>query len=183
VAFLNDSFGTTLATAATALLSLSFVFASTAAEILGSCIFLFVKHPYDVGDRCDVDNAARKLSDKLVVEHIALLYTVFKRVADNKIVQIPNSVLNVSWIENISRSKAMKEKFSIWIPFDTPFEHIDSLKTEMKKFLLDRENAREFQPDIMVEVLSTAKLSEIEVGIEIRHKVCKVKRFIMCSSE
>ena len=45
VAFLNTSFTTTLATAGTALLSLSFVFATTTQEVLGSCIFLFVKHP------------------------------------------------------------------------------------------------------------------------------------------
>jgi len=43
VALLNSSFTTTLATAGTALLSLSFVFAMTAQEILGSCIFIFVK--------------------------------------------------------------------------------------------------------------------------------------------
>lgn len=46
VAFLNKSFVTTLATAGTALLSLSFVFSVTCQEVLGSCIFLFVKHSY-----------------------------------------------------------------------------------------------------------------------------------------
>ena len=39
VAFLNENFVTTLATAGTALLSLSFVFAATCQEVLGSCIF------------------------------------------------------------------------------------------------------------------------------------------------
>ncbi len=48
VAFLNSSFVSTLATTGTALLSLSFVFAASAQEVLGSCIFLFVKHPFDV---------------------------------------------------------------------------------------------------------------------------------------
>lgn len=48
VAFLNSSFTTTLATTGTALLSLSFVFSATCQEVLGSCIFLFVKHPFDV---------------------------------------------------------------------------------------------------------------------------------------
>jgi hypothetical protein len=37
------SVGTSLAGAGTVLISLSFVFAITAQEILGSCIFLFVK--------------------------------------------------------------------------------------------------------------------------------------------
>lgn len=39
----QESVGTTLAGAGTVLISLSFVFAITAQEILGSCIFLFVK--------------------------------------------------------------------------------------------------------------------------------------------
>jgi len=66
----QSSVGTTLAGAGTVLISLSFVFAITAQEILGSCIFLFVKHPYDVGDRVDIDDK------KYIVEHISLLYTV-----------------------------------------------------------------------------------------------------------
>ena len=48
VGFLDQGFTTTLATTGTALLSLSFVFAASAQEVLGSCIFLFVKHPFDV---------------------------------------------------------------------------------------------------------------------------------------
>lgn len=91
IAFLNTSFLTTLATAGTTLLSLSFVFSVTAQEFLGSCIFIFVKHPYDVGDRVDLG------TDKLIVDHISLLFTVFRRVAGTdigRLVQIPNNVLN-----------------------------------------------------------------------------------------
>lgn len=43
IAFLNTNFGTTLATAGTALLSLSFIFATTCQEILASILFLFHK--------------------------------------------------------------------------------------------------------------------------------------------
>lgn len=43
IAFLNTDFATTLATAGTALLSLSFVFSVTCQEILASILFLFYK--------------------------------------------------------------------------------------------------------------------------------------------
>lgn len=82
LSFLNTSFVTTLATAGTTLLSLSFVFAVTTQEFLGSCIFLFVKHPYDVGDRVDISG------EYLVVEQISLLYCVFTRIDNMKIVQV-----------------------------------------------------------------------------------------------
>ncbi|KAI8937127.1 hypothetical protein NX059_006341 [Plenodomus lindquistii] len=164
IAFLAPEFRATLATSATALLSLSFVFATTAQEVLGSCIFLFVKHPYDIGDRVDIT------AEQLTVEHIALLYTVFKRVTNGKTVQIPNIVLNGLWVENITRSKSMREQVSVFCAFDTSFEDINLLKQEMISFVRDPANSREFHPDIDVEVVSIAEMNKLELHVEIRHK-------------
>jgi hypothetical protein len=164
VAFLSPSFVGTLTTSATALLSLSFVFATTAQEILGSCIFLFVKHPFDIGDRVDIT------SEQLTVEHIALLYTVFKRVANGKTVQIPNIVLNTLWVENVTRSRAMREQVSVFCDFGTSFEDIHLLKLEMQSFLRDPANSRDFHPDTDIEVVSIAEMNKLELRVEIRHK-------------
>ena len=165
VGFLNASFTTTLATAGTALLSLSFVFSATAAEVLGSCIFLFVKHPFDVGDRVDIQDIS------LTVEHISLLYSVFKRVDTHKTVQIPNIVLNTVWIENVTRSKAMRERISMFISFDTSLEDITALKMEMQAFVGDKDNSRDFQSEVEVEVVGLAEMNKLELRVEVRHKV------------
>merc|ERR1712000_483526 len=69
LAFFQSSFVTVIAGAGTTLLSLSFIFAVTCQEFLGSCIFLFVKHPYDVGDRVVINDT------QLIVERISLLYS------------------------------------------------------------------------------------------------------------
>ncbi|KAI9886920.1 MAG: hypothetical protein M1823_001289 [Watsoniomyces obsoletus] len=164
VAFLNSNFSTTLATAGAALLSLSFVFATTAQEVLGSCIFLFVKHPYDVGDRVDINN------EQLTVEHISLLFSIFKRVNTHKVVQIPHVVLNTNWIENISRSKAMREQIKLFISFDTTMEDINALKNEMQAFVLSKENSREFLPEVEVEVVGIAEMNKLELLVEVKHK-------------
>lgn len=164
VAWLNRSFTTTLATAGTALLSMSFVFAATAQEVLGSCIFLFVKHPFDVGDRVDISDA------QYVVERMSLLYTVFRRVKDQKRTQVPNIVLNSNWIDNVSRSKAMREQIHLFVSFDTTFEDLDLLKKEMLNFVRDKDNARDFHPDIDIEVLGVAEMNKMELQLEIRHK-------------
>lgn len=166
VAFLNASLTTTLATAGTALLSLSFVFATTCQEVLGSCIFLFVKHPYDIGDRIDLNMG----TDQMVVEHISLLFTVFKRVNTGKKVQIPNIVLNTLWIENVSRSKAMREQISIFCAFDTTFDDIQTLREEMIKFVTAKENSRDYMPEVDIDVVGIAELNKMELRIEIRHK-------------
>lgn len=164
VAWLNRNFTTTLATTGTALLSLSFVFAATAQEVLGSCIFLFVKHPFDVGDRVDIGDS------HYVVDKISLLYTTFRRVQDYKKTQVPNIVLNSVWIDNVSRSKAMREQVNIFVSFDTSLEDIESLKKEMITFVRDKDNARDFQPDIEVEVIGLAEMNKLELKIDIRHK-------------
>ncbi|PGH27357.1 hypothetical protein AJ80_00835 [Polytolypa hystricis UAMH7299] len=164
VAFLNSGFGTTLAAGATAMLSLSFVFATTAQEVLGSCIFLFVKHPYDVGDRVDINDKP------LIVERISLLFTMFRSVTDQKTVQVPNIVLNTNWIDNISRSKAMREQVNLTADFGTTFGDIQLLKQEMQTFVQDKENNRDFQPEVDIEVLGVGDMNKLELRIEIRHK-------------
>ena len=164
VAFVNRSLTTMLATAGTALLSLSFVFATSAQEVLGSIIFIFVKHPFDVGDRVDIGGI------QLVVERISLLYTLFRRVQDQKKTQVANIVLNTTWIDNVSRSKAMKERITLDICFDTTFEDVELLKKEMQAFVADKENSRDFLPDTEIEVTDVGNMSKLELTVEIRHK-------------
>ena len=165
VGFLSPTTNAFFVTAGTALLSLSFVFAVSTQEVLGSCIFLFVKHPYDVLDRVDIGD------DQLIVEHISLLYTIFKKVNTHKLTQVPNIVLNSLWIQNVSRSKAMKEQLLIWIHFDTTLDDIQLLRNEMQAFVLDKENCRDFQPDIDVEVTGIHEMNKLELRVEIKHKV------------
>jgi len=184
VAFLSPNFITTLTTAGTTLLSLSFIFAVTAQEFLGSCIFLFVKHPYDVGDRVDITGPEKEC---LVVEQISLLYTVFKRIdcmkmvqvasiiqflciTANKGCQVPNIVLNSMWIENVSRSKAMKEQLEMFISFDTSLKDIETLRKEIEAFVRDPENSRDFQPDIALECTGIGNMDKLQLKVEIRHK-------------
>ncbi|KAI9728241.1 MAG: hypothetical protein M1834_007734 [Cirrosporium novae-zelandiae] len=164
VAFLNKNFTTTLATAGTTLLSLSFVFSATCQEVLGSCIFLFVKHPYDVGDRVDVSDV------QYTVDHISLLFTVFRQVSSHKTTQMPNNILNGLSIDNVSRSVAMREQLTMYISFDTSLEDIHLLKNELLKFVLDKENSRDFLPEVEVEVTGISEMNKLELKVDICHK-------------
>ncbi|GAW22040.1 hypothetical protein ANO14919_115750 [Xylariales sp. No.14919] len=167
LAFFQSSFITTLSTAGTALLSLSFIFSVTSQEILGSCIFLFVKHPYDVGDRVDITGSEK---EALIVEKISLLYSVFTRIDKMQVVQVPNIVLNNLWIENVSRSKAMKEVIEVNVSYGTSFEDIELLRLEMEKFVQAPDNARDFKPDISIGIGSVGDLDKITLQIAIKHK-------------
>ncbi|KAK4620900.1 Mechanosensitive ion channel protein [Fulvia fulva] len=167
IAFLNTNFVTTLATTGTALLSLSFVFSVTAQEILGSCIFLFVKHPFDIGDRVDI------AADRFTVEHISLLFTVFRRATGPKtgqLCQYPNIVLNSLSLDNVSRSKAQTEQVILDVSFDTSFDDIQILKNELNKFVAAPENNRDFQAEFEVEILGTTDMSKLQLQVDIMHK-------------
>ncbi|KAM7220856.1 Mechanosensitive ion channel domain containing protein [Rhypophila decipiens] len=167
LAVFQSSFITTLTTAGTTLLSLSFVFAVTTQEFLGSCIFLFVKHPYDVGDRVDIQGPEKI---QLVVEKISLLYTVFTRIDKMQVVQVPNIQLNNNWIENVTRSKAMKECIDVNVAFDTSFEDIELLRLEMEQFVRAPENSRDFQPDISISVGGVGDCDKLTLKLVIKHK-------------
>ena len=168
VIFFQSSIVNNITAAGTALLSLSFVFAVTAQEFLGSCIFLFVKHPFDVGDRVDIRNGPER--QQLQVEQISLLYTVFIRIDVNQLVQIPNIVLNTLWIENISRAKNMKEVIDVNVSFDTTFEDIELLREEMEQFVRHPDNARDFQQDFSISCGGVGDLDKLNLKIAIKHK-------------
>ncbi|KYK61282.1 Mechanosensitive ion channel family protein [Drechmeria coniospora] len=162
--FFRSSFATTIVSAGTTFLSLSFVFAVTAQEFLGSCIFLFVKHPFDVGDRVDIT------STKMIVDRISLLYTVFTRIDTKQVVQVPNIQLNNLWIDNISRSKAMTETMTLDVSYDTTFDDIENLRMEMETFVRSPENSRDFQPDFSISVGGMGDLNKLTLNISIKHK-------------
>ncbi|KAH9208782.1 Mechanosensitive ion channel-domain-containing protein [Leptodontidium sp. 2 PMI_412] len=161
--FFSDNFFKNMSLYTTSLMSFSFAFAGTVQEFTGSCIFLFVKHPYDVGDRVEINNV------DLIVEHISLLYTVFRRVDSQRKVQIPNIVNNGNWIENISRSQAMSEHFSLSISAATTFDEIEGLTDELKEFILADENRRDYK-DLDVEVLNVGDMTKLELRINLGYK-------------
>jgi hypothetical protein len=134
-------------------------------EFLGSCIFLFIKHPYDVGDRVLIDDT------HLIVEHISLLYTSFKRVDNNRVVQLSNIKNNESWIENVTRSKAMKEQVSVVVHADTSFADIEVMRGELEAYVLSPENKRDFFPEVEIQIMEVKDLKSIELLIGMQHKV------------
>ena len=115
-------------------------------------------------DRVDIG------TEQLVVEHISLLYTVFRKANSNKLTQSPNVVLNGLWIDNISRSKAMREELLIYVNYDTTLEDIQLLKNEMRNFVRDKDNCRDFQPDIEIEITGISEMNKMELQVEIKHK-------------
>ncbi|GAO48494.1 hypothetical protein G7K_2667-t1 [Saitoella complicata NRRL Y-17804] len=158
---LNAQFRSTISSASTTLLALSWLFSVTAQEVLGSIVFLFVKHPFDVGDRVDIDG------DQFIVKEMQLMATVFKRL-DGRTIQAPNNLLNTKYIHNIKRSGEMSETVKLQVKFGTTLEEIEALRLRMLDFV--RAEKRDYAPTIVIEVQDMPALGNLTLTININHK-------------
>ncbi|KAF2430842.1 hypothetical protein EJ08DRAFT_714208 [Tothia fuscella] len=150
-AFFNSSFSKYLLGIGSQIAAFGFALSTTVTEFIGSCIFLFV-NPYDVDDRVLIADV------HMVVEHISLLYTQFKRVDNNRV------------IKNVARSKAMKEHVSVSIHAETSSADIEVLKGQLKAFVIAPENKRDFFPDVEIQIMEVKNLKSIELLVGVMHK-------------
>ncbi|KAG5996093.1 hypothetical protein E4U43_002918 [Claviceps pusilla] len=169
VAIFSSSTAAGLASASTSILGLAWVLQATAQEFLQSIIFVFVKHPFDVGDRVTIygSTGATMTGDDYYVTEISLLYTEFKKLQGH-IVQAPNSLLNTLFILNQRRSNGISDVVPLEFKFGTPAWMIDELKARMLDFCLA--NKRDYQPTIIAEMTGVDKVRSCTMNIVFIHK-------------
>ncbi|CAH8271632.1 unnamed protein product [Arabidopsis lyrata] len=141
---------------------LAFMIGSTCKNIFESFMFVFVMHPYDVGDRCVVDGVM------LLVEEIDLLTTVFLKI-DNEKVFYPNSVLISKPISNFYRSPDMGDYVDFAIAFSTPAEKIGSLKGKIGEYLVA--NSQHWYPEAQVMVRAIENMNKLVLNILVQHTI------------
>ncbi|KAI0009561.1 Mechanosensitive ion channel-domain-containing protein [Xylariaceae sp. FL0662B] len=151
ISIISSSTAASLASAGTAVLGLSWLLQATAQEFLQSIIFVFVKHPFDVGDRVTVYGNTGSLmrGDDYYVTEISLLYTEFKKM-EGHIVQAPNSILNTLFILNHRRSGQLADVFELRMKYGTPSSVIKELEARMTEYVLN--NKRDFTSKIITEL-------------------------------
>ncbi|KAK6934886.1 Mechanosensitive ion channel MscS [Dillenia turbinata] len=110
------------------LLLVGFMFQNTCKTIFESIIFVFVMHPFDIGDRCVVEGV------QMVVEEMNILTTVFLRY-DNEKIYYPNSALLTKPISNFYRSPEMADAIEFSIDVSTPTETIHALKKSIQTYI------------------------------------------------
>ncbi|PFH51489.1 hypothetical protein AMATHDRAFT_142246 [Amanita thiersii Skay4041] len=170
---LEAQFATLITGAGTLVLGLSWLIGGSLQEVLVSIIFLFVKHPYDVGDRVQINK------EFYTVKEIRLLSTVFID-SNSAFVQAANSVLSTLWIQNIRRSPQMSETFTFDVAYATTFEDLEKLRDKMLEFV--KSERRDFQPIFDVSVKDFPDQEKMTLMADIKYKsnwqqgALKVKR-------
>ncbi|KAK0383627.1 hypothetical protein NLU13_9538 [Sarocladium strictum] len=169
ISILSGSAAAGLASAGTSVLGLAWMLQATAQEFLQSIIFVFVKHPFDVGDRVTVyGNTGANLSgDDYYVTEISLLYTEFKKM-EGHIVQAPNSLLNTLFILNHRRSNGLADPVPLTMRFGTPAWMIEELKSRMRDFCL--QNKRDYGKLILTEMVKLDEVRSCTMNIIFFHK-------------
>ncbi|KAL0955922.1 hypothetical protein HGRIS_002114 [Hohenbuehelia grisea] len=148
--------------AGTAILGLSWLIGGSLQEVLTSIIFLFIKHPFDVGDRINLEKGGM-----YTVKEIRLLSTVFLD-SNGTSVQAPNSVLNTMFIQNMRRSPQMSETFKFDVHYSTSFEALEKLRENMLTFLVAER--RDYQPIFDVSVVDFPDQEKMALTVDIKYK-------------
>lgn len=169
ISILSGSAAAGLASAGTSVLGLAWMLQATAQEFLQSIIFVFVKHPFDVGDRVTIYGSTgdKMTGDDYYVTEISLLYTEFKKMQGH-MVQAPNSVLNNLFILNQRRSNGLADVIPLEMRFGTTSEQIEDLKARMLDFVLD--NKRDYQSSIISEMTGIDGVRSAKMNLIFFHK-------------
>ncbi|XP_048133696.1 mechanosensitive ion channel protein 10 isoform X2 [Rhodamnia argentea] len=138
----------------------AFMFGNTCKAIFEAIIFVFVMHPFDVGDRCVIDGV------QLMVEEMNILNTVFLKL-DNEKIYYPNSVLATKPISNYHRSPDMGDKVEFSIDYMTPLERIGAMKEKIKKYL--EKNPQHWHPNHNIVVREIENVNSIKIGLYVNH--------------
>lgn len=169
LSLISTSASGVLTSAGSAILALSWLFSATAQEFLQSVIFVFVKHPFDVGDRVTIYGNAGDtgLGDDYFVKEITLLYTEFKKMQGH-VVQAPNSYLNTLFILNQRRSGALAEAVPIIIKYGTTIDQLDALRQRLLEFV--RSEKRDFQSNILTEMRAVTENFSLTLNVVFFYK-------------
>ncbi|KAJ5592009.1 uncharacterized protein N7459_002378 [Penicillium hispanicum] len=169
LSLISTSAAGVLTSAGSSILALSWLFSATAQEFLQSVIFVFVKHPFDVGDRVTIygNSGDAGLGDDYFVKEITLLYTEFKKMQGH-VVQAPNSYLNSLFILNQRRSGALAEAVPIIIKYGTTIDQLDGLRQRLLEFV--RSEKRDFQSNILTELRAVTENFSLTLNVVFFYK-------------
>ncbi|KAK6927238.1 Mechanosensitive ion channel MscS [Dillenia turbinata] len=138
----------------------AFMFGNTCKTIFEAIIFVFVMHPFDVGDRCVIDGT------QMVVEEMNILTTVFLKF-DNEKIYYPNSVLATKPISNYRRSPDMSDNVEFCIDLMTPIERIALFKSRIEMLL--KSNTQYWHPNHSIVVKEIENLSKMKMALYFNH--------------
>ncbi|KAI3637585.1 hypothetical protein MIR68_004234 [Amoeboaphelidium protococcarum] len=153
--------GSYLLTSISVLFAATFVFGNSARNMFEGIIFLFVTHPYDVGDRVFIDN------NNYIVKELGILYTVLEK-WDGQVIYSPNSVLATKDITNVRRSPNQIETVEVHLAYDTSAELIQTFRQKLNEYV--QTESKDFMPKIDLVPFEIEAMNKIKYYIYLEHR-------------
>ncbi|XP_047959591.1 mechanosensitive ion channel protein 8-like [Salvia hispanica] len=144
------------------LLLVVFMFGNTCKTTFEAIVFLFVMHPFDVGDRVEVDGI------QMIVEEMNILTTVFLKF-DNHKIYYPNSVLSTKPIYNYYRSPDMGDAIDFSIHISTPSEKIATMKERIVRYVDNRSD--HWYPAPLIVMRDMEDMNRLKFSVWLSHKM------------
>ncbi|XP_065638831.1 mechanosensitive ion channel protein 6-like [Quercus suber] len=144
------------------LVLVAFIFGNTCKTVFEAIVFLFVMHPYDVGDRCEIEGV------QVVVEEMNILTTVFLRYDNTKLIY-PNSVLATKPINNFYRSPDMGDAIEFFIHIATPAEKIAAMRQRIISYVESKKEHWYTAPMIILKDFE--ELNRLRLALWLTHKM------------
>ncbi|KAL5549683.1 hypothetical protein UlMin_004914 [Ulmus minor] len=144
------------------LLLVGFMFQNTCKTMFESIIFVFVMHPFDVGDRCVIDGV------QMIVEEMNILTTVFLRY-DNEKIFYPNSVLLTKPISNFRRSPDMADNVEFSIDVSTPVDTFNALKKAIQTYIESK--PKHWSPKHSVVIKEIENVNKMKMALYVQHTI------------
>ncbi|KAL5549684.1 hypothetical protein UlMin_004915 [Ulmus minor] len=132
------------------LLLVGFMFQNTCKTMFESIIFVFVMHPFDVGDRCEMN----------------ILTTVFLRY-DNEKIFYPNSVLLTKPISNFRRSPDMADSVEFTVDVSTTVDTFNALKKAIQTYIESK--PKHWSPKHSVLIKEIENVNKMKMGLYVQH--------------
>ncbi|KAM7258214.1 hypothetical protein ACFE04_013955 [Oxalis oulophora] len=144
------------------LVVVAFIFGNTCKTVFESIIFLFVMHPFDVGDRCEIDGV------QMVVEEMNILTSVFLRF-DNQKIMYPNSVLLNKSIANYYRSPDMGDAVEFCVHIATPAEKIAMMRQRITSYIENKKD--HWYPTPLIIIRDLDELNRLRIAVWLTHRM------------
>ncbi|GAB2221821.1 hypothetical protein Drorol1_Dr00013011 [Drosera rotundifolia] len=154
---------------ASQLLAASFIFGDTCKAMFEGIIFAFIKHPFDVGDLCIIDET------EMEVKEINILTTTFRGLDTKQDVLYPNSVLAAKAIINLKFEPDLNDTIELSLDFSTQRIHIDALETQIKNYIV---NNGKFEGSGHVKVKHIE--NNIKIVVPFKHKMSTLDGHSQC---
>ncbi|KAK3438768.1 hypothetical protein EUGRSUZ_C03565 [Eucalyptus grandis] len=142
------------------LLLLEFIFGNAAKDLLEAIVFVCAKHPFDVGDRCDVDGVEMEVAVKNILTTVFLTNDGEEKIYSN-------SVLASKPISNFNRSPPLSEYVEFKVDFSASDESLGALKDKIKTYLDSK--PKHWHPDPSVVAKEIVRGDHLKMVLHVSH--------------